>query len=174
MLQSLFPRMGWAALALACTLGTAWAQTLHVEDAWARATVPGQKSGSAFMTLHADQDLVVTGAQTDAADKAEIHNMEQDGDVMRMRQLRELPVPAHETVALTPKGKHIMLMNLHQPLAEGEHIALTLELRAADGSTQAQTVQVPVVGMTAHGKDGTPAAAHEHAGHDHEHGAHDH
>ena len=151
MFQFLFSRAACATLALACALGSAWAQSLHVEDAWARATVPGQKAGSAFMTLRADADFVLTGASSPAAEKAEIHTMAQDGDIMRMRALPEIRIAAGQTVHLTPSGTHIMLMNLHQPLAEGEHVALTLHGRAADGSAVAETVQVPVLGIAARG-----------------------
>lgn len=153
MFSSFLSRAGWSALALACTLGTAWAQTLHVGDAWTRATVPGQNAGSAFMTLQSDVDVTLTGVTSPVAEHAEIHTMEQDGDVMRMRALPELAVPAGKPVELTPSGTHVMLMNLHEPLAEGSHVPLTLQGRTAEGEPIEQAVNVPVLGIAARGTD---------------------
>lgn len=163
MFQIHWPRSAWVALLLAGTLGWAQAQTLHVEDPWARATVPGQKSGSAFMTLRADTDITLTGADSPAAEKTELHTMEQDGDIMRMRALPEVPLPAGEAVHLTPSGTHVMLMNLREPLVEGGHVPVTLHGHTADGSAVEHTVDVPVHGIAAGGAGhGHDAAAHEH------------
>lgn len=163
MFQILPSRHACVAMALACALGSAWAQPLHVEDAWARATVPGQKAGSAFMTLRAEADLVLTGASSPAAETAEFHSMEQDGDIMRMRALPEIRIAAGQAVHLTPSETHIMLMNLHQPLAEGHPISLTLRGRTAGGEAVTQTVEIPVLSLLARDA-GQP---HAMPGHDH-------
>lgn len=41
-------------------------------------------------------------------------------------------IPAGGSVALAPGGKHVMLMNVKQPLIEGESIAITLRFEHAD------------------------------------------
>ena len=165
MFTSFLSRAGWSALALACTLGSAWGQALHVDDAWTRATVPGQRAGSAFMTLQSDVDATLTGVSSPVAEHAEIHVMEQDGDIMRMRALPELPLPAGQPVALTFSGTHVMLMNLHQPLVEGSRIQLTLQGRTAAGESLEQVVELPVLGITARGNGHDHDQHHDH--HDH-------
>lgn len=160
-----WPHNVWVALLLASTLGWAQvqAQALHAEDAWARATVPGQKSGSAFMTLRADTDLTLTGASSPAAEKTELHTMEQDGDIMRMRALPEIQLPAGQAVHLTPSGTHVMLMNLRAPLVEGSQVPVTLYGHTTDGSAVEHTVDVPVRGIAV----GGAGHAHEAATHEH-------
>ena len=49
-----------------------------------------------------------------------------DGDVIRMRPVEAIDVPAGSTVRLEPGGLHIMFVGLERPLAEGERFAATL------------------------------------------------
>jgi copper(I)-binding protein len=69
----------------------------------------------------------VLGAESEIADKVEIHAMSMDGGVMRMRPLTDgLDVPAGGQVELKPSGMHLMLIGLKRPLVESETIAITL------------------------------------------------
>lgn len=134
------------AAAFLCAATGAFAQhaPLQVTGAWARATVAGQGGTGAFMTLQSGQDLQLVGASSPAAGVAQVHEMKLDGDTMRMRQVKALPLPAHQSVALTPSGHHIMLMDLKQPLAAGSTIQIELKLQDAAGKPLTQTVDVPV------------------------------
>ena len=74
-------------LAMAVAAGAAQAQSVvQVQDAWARATVPGQSASGAFMVLTAPQGATLEGVASPAA-TAELHEMVMQGDVMRMRAL---------------------------------------------------------------------------------------
>lgn len=65
--------------------------------------------------------------ETQAAEVAELHETSIDAnDVMHMKPLAKVDVPAGETVNLEPGGKHIMLVKLKQELKAGETIKLTL------------------------------------------------
>lgn len=151
--------------ALACVALGAIAQTqpLQVSSAWARATVPGQGGSAAFMTLEAAQDgLSLVGASSPVAGVAQVHEMKLIDGTMRMRHLPALALPAHQAVALTPGGNHIMLMDLKQQLAAGSQIQITLEFKDQAGKTSTQTVDLPV---RQNAPDGTaPAPAHGHHG----------
>ena len=147
-----------SALLLAAA-GSAIAQTVKVENAWARATVPGQQASAAFMTLTAPEGARLVGASSPAAGVAELHEMAMQGDVMKMRAVSALELPAGQPVALTPGGHHLMLMSLKAPLAAGGTVPVTLLLRDARGAEVRQEVQVPVraaAGAT------PPAHAHQH------------
>jgi copper(I)-binding protein len=98
------------------------------------------------MTLTAQRDLTLVGFRTKVAGEAELHDMVMDGDVMRMRALDALSLPAGQPVALRPGpgGKHLMLMGLKGPLKAGDELSLTLKLRTPDGKTLTQTIKVPV------------------------------
>ncbi len=149
-------------LLLLAALGapTAWGQ-VKVEQAWARATVQGQKATGAFMKLTAPQHLQLVGVSTPVAGVAEIHEMKMEGGVMTMRALPALELPAQRTVELKPGGHHLMLMDLKTPLAKDASVALTLTLRDAQGKETRQQLSVPVTT----GMPGAAAAGHH--GHAH-------
>ena len=130
--------------------GSAFAQTVKVEGAWARATVQGQKATGAFMVLTAPEGARLVGASTPAANVAEVHEMTMEGDVMKMRALAGgLELPAGKPVELKPGSYHIMLIDLKAPLAAGSAVPLTLVLRDAKGAEVRQELQVPVRAVTA-------------------------
>ena len=132
------------ALVTAVAASAAWAQpVVQVQDAWARATVPGQGATGAFMTLMAPQGATLVGVSSPTA-TAELHEMAMDGNVMRMRPLASLALPPGQAVTLKPGGLHVMLLDLTAPLAAGATLPLTLQLRDAKGATTALDVQVTV------------------------------
>ncbi|MYM96558.1 copper chaperone PCu(A)C [Duganella vulcania] len=102
-----------------------------VSEAWVRGTVAAQKATGAFMTLTSAQDSRLVGASSPAAGVVEVHEMKMVGDVMRMRQIDGLALPAGQPVQLSPGGYHLMMMQLKQPLSNGEKIPLTLEFEDA-------------------------------------------
>ena len=115
-------------LLLAC--GLAWGQ-VKVEGAWVRPTVPGQQAGGGFMTLTSAGDDRLLGGSTPAAERFELHTMAMSGDVMVMRQVDGIDLPAGRKVELKPGGLHVMLVGLKQPLAAGSTVPVTLRLRKA-------------------------------------------
>lgn len=150
---------------------------LKVEGAWVRASVPGQSGTGGFMRLTAAEPLTLVGVQSPAAGVAEVHEMKMEGDVMRMRPIGELPLPAGQTVELRSGGYHLMLMSLKAPLKDGAQVPVTLLLRDAKGAERRVSLQAPVA-LLAPGSAGAAApkasapAAHDHgAGHSHGPGA---
>ena len=172
-----------ASLALACSslVGTAAAQSpvVAVSEPWVRATVAQQGATGAFMRLSSNQDVRLVEASSPVASITEIHEMSMVNDVMRMRAVAGLDLPAGRTVELRPGGYHVMLMDLRQPLNAGERVAITLvfEDRAQRRFTQQVEAPVRALGMGAaagHGHGGggmgahTPPAGHGgHGGHGH-------
>jgi copper(I)-binding protein len=144
------------ALALAAMAAPALAQ-VQVIDAWARATVVGQKGTGAFMKLTAPEGATLVGAVSPVAGVVEIHEMAMEGTVMRMRALpKGLALPAGKAVELKPGGYHVMLMDLKQQLKAGEKVKLDLqfELRDKQRVTQPMEIEVrsvpPMSGMPQH------------------------
>jgi len=124
--------------------GSALAQTVKVDGAWARATGPGQKATGAFMTLTAPEGARLVGVSSPAANVAEVHEMTMQGDVMKMRAIDALELPAGQPVELKPGSYHVMLIDLKAPLAPGSTVPLTLVLRDAHNAEVRQELQVPV------------------------------
>ena len=103
-----------------------------VKDAWVRATVPQQKATGAFMKIQVSQDAHLVEVQTPAAATAEVHEMKMDNNVMKMRAVTELELPAGKVVELKPGSYHVMLMGLKAQVKEGDVIPLTLIVEGKD------------------------------------------
>ena len=89
------------ALAAAMISGFANAQ-VSVSDAWVRATVPQQKATGAFLKLQAAQDSKLVAATSPLTPVVEVHEMAMQDNVMKMRQVPSIALPAGKTVELKP------------------------------------------------------------------------
>lgn len=133
-------------IALAALLAAASAAAeVTVQDAWVRATVPGQKTSGAFMQLTSSSDLTLVGARSPVAGIVEIHEMAMDDNMtMRMRAVKAIPLPAGQAVALKPGGFHVMLLDLKEPIQAGRTMKLTLVVKDAKGELDDVDVEVAV------------------------------
>jgi copper(I)-binding protein len=139
---------------IACALAplAAYAQ-VTVKDPWVRGTVAGQSATGAFMQLASNADTSLVAVTSPAAKVVEIHSMAHEGGVMKMRAISALPVPAGKTVDLAPGGYHVMLMDLVQPLKEGDKVPLTLTFADKSGKKTTQDVSATVRALaTPHSK----------------------
>ena len=132
-----------AAIALAAA-ASGETPPLKVEDAWVRSSVPGQQGTGAFMKLTARQAMQLVGVSTPVAGTADLHEMKLEGDLMMMRAIPQLELPAGRTVELKPGGYHLMLQDLKQPLRAGTSVPLTLLLRDAKGVESKVELKLPV------------------------------
>ena len=121
----------------------AWAQ-VEVTGAWVRPTVEGQMGTGAFMTLKSRDAMRVVGATSSVAGVVEIHEMALQNNVMRMRAVESLELPAGTAVELKPGGYHVMLMDLTRPLRVGDKVTIELQLETADRRRVAQPLQAEV------------------------------
>lgn len=130
--------------------GYAMAQTT-VEDAWARASVPGQPATGAFMTLKADSDSTLVSVQSPAAKDTQIHQSTMKGDVMSMLPVDEVSLPAGEAVVFDANGYHVMLMGLVTQVKEGDKVPLILKIKNAQG--EEETLEVEAVARALNAPD---------------------
>lgn len=122
--------------------------SLQIENAYTRSTVPGQMAAGGFMKIEnkGGVDLLVS-ASSPVAGEVQLHEMAMEGNVMKMRQVKDIPVPAGGAVELKPGGMHLMFMNIKAPLAAGETVPVKLKFAKA-GEVE---VKFPVNAMGAHG-----------------------
>lgn len=147
---------------LAAISASGWAQTVDVKNAWARATVQGQKASGAFMTLTAKDGATLVSASSPVAGVTEVHEMKMEGDIMKMRAVPGLELPAGKAVELKPGGYHVMLLDLKLPLQKDTTIPLTLVFKDAKGVQTKTELKVPVSQVAPTGA----AAGHDaHAAH---------
>jgi copper(I)-binding protein len=128
-------------LSLAMSL-PAWAQ-VSIDDPWVRATVPQQRATGAFMQIRSAVDARLVEARSPAAAVVEIHEMKMENDVMKMRAVPALDLPAGQTVELKPGGYHVMLIDLKAQVKEGDVVPLTLVVEGKDGKREELALDAP-------------------------------
>jgi copper(I)-binding protein len=105
---------------------------IDIGHPWARPTAAGQKAGGGYLKLtNAGGADRLVSASSEVADSVELHSMSMDGNVMRMRQVAGIDLPAGQTVELKPGGFHIMFMGLKAPLKEGSKFPVKLKFEKA-------------------------------------------
>ncbi|QWD59402.1 copper chaperone PCu(A)C [Polynucleobacter sp. MWH-UH35A] len=118
--------------------------SVQIENAYTRATVPGQQAAGGFMKIEnkgaADQ---LVSASSPVAGEVQLHEMAMEGNVMKMRQVKDIAVPAGGAVELKPGGLHLMFMNIKAPLTAGETVPVKLKFAKA-GEVE---VKMPVNAM---------------------------
>lgn len=137
-----------AALAFSSALSSAAFAQVTARDPWVRGTVAQMTATGAFMQLTAAGDARLVGAASPVAGLVEIHEMRMQDNVMRMRAVAGIDLPAGKTVELRPGGLHVMLMDLKRPLQEGDTVPLTLTIEAKDGTRSTLELQAPVRALT--------------------------
>ena len=130
---------------------------ITIEGQWARTSPAMASMGAAYMDVTSSEGDQLVGVSVPAsiAARAEIHEMvpadvpmddsmdesmedgEMDMDMgaMVMQQIMALDLPAGKTVSLEPGGYHVMLIDLAEPLAEGDTFNVTLDFAEADDLT---------------------------------------
>lgn len=124
-----------------------------IEDPWARASIGTSRPGGAYMVLRntSEVPMTLTGMEADIAGMVSIHQTTTNADgVSSMGSAGEIEIAAGGTLALEPGSYHAMLMQLQEPLVEGETFSLMITF--ADGTEL--MVDVPVLGIGARGPEG--------------------
>ncbi|MDH5655203.1 MAG: copper chaperone PCu(A)C [Spirochaetia bacterium] len=95
---------------------------------------PVQTTTAAFMEIEnhsSDEDFLI-GAETEIAEVCEIHEMVNEGEMMRMKKRDSVAIPGGETVLLRRGGLHLMLIDLKREIHDGEVIPLKLKFKNAE------------------------------------------
>lgn len=147
-----------SAFALAALSGPVAAQ-VKVAEPWVRATVPQQKATGAFMNLTAEKGARLVEAKSPVAGIVEIHEMAMENNVMKMRAVPGLDLPAGKPVELKPGGYHVMLMDLKEQMKDGQSVPITLVVEDKDKKRQSIEVKAVVRPLT---NDGKKKSGHQH------------
>ena len=130
--------------------------SLKIENPQVRATVPAQKMSGGFLKIEnkGGADKLIS-ASSSVSKTMELHTMVMDGNIMKMREVKGIDVPANGSVELKPGGLHLMFMDLNEQLKPGSTFKVKLKFEKAG------EVEVPFQVM-----DMRPAG-HGHSGHGH-------
>jgi copper(I)-binding protein len=129
-----------AVLAVA-TPALAQAPSVHLQNAWARATAPQATSGLVYLTVidTGAPDRLIAAASP-VAGVVQLHETVNDNGIMKMPPIPALAVSPGKPAVLKPGGYHIMLMHMKQQLKPGEHFPITLTFAKAGKLTAIVTV----------------------------------
>jgi periplasmic copper chaperone A len=120
-----------------------------VLDAWVRGTVEGQTATAAYMTLRTQAGARLVSVTSPAAGRCSVHEMTISGNLMKMRTVDSVTIPAGGTLALAEGHDHLMLEDLTRTLKEGDTVPLTLTFVDSSGKRRAVEVKAPVVPLGA-------------------------
>lgn len=105
---------------------------ISFENAWLRTPPASLDKTAGYFQLNnrSGKDLTLTGATSDQIRAIEMHTTTVDGDMMRMRRLKTVPIPAGETLRFEPGGMHLMIFGLRT----SEAVSITFQFE--DGAAQ--------------------------------------
>jgi copper(I)-binding protein len=110
------------------------AGNLHVIHPVARASIPGQNSAAAYLSIEnkgKEADRLIS-VSTPLAQSAQMHTMSQVGNLMKMREVDSIEIKPASAIKMQPgQGYHLMLLGLKQPLRYGDKLPLTLTFEKA-------------------------------------------
>lgn len=122
---------------------------IRIDHPYATPSRPGVQTGAVYFRSLDNRGRTadrLLWATTPVAERVDIHHMHMDGDIMRMRAVPDLELPARTVVRMrhhTPNGHHLMLLDLKAPLKDGDRFPLTLHFEKAGSSTVQVWVQTP-------------------------------
>jgi hypothetical protein len=106
---------------------------ITIEDPWVATTNPGAAVAGGYVTLRnegAQPDRLIS-AESTRAPRVELHEMNMDNGVMRMRQVQGIDVPAGDVATLRPGGLHIMFFDIDAQFQEGQRVPVVLHFERA-------------------------------------------
>ena len=123
---------------------------IEIEGAYARASIPNVPNSAAFFVIknNSDKDIAITSANSDIAEKNELHTHIKENQMMKMIKIEKLVVPAKSSLELKSGGDHVMLIGLKKELKAGDEISL--ELSFSDGDKKKIKVPVKDLASTMH------------------------
>lgn len=123
---------------------------VEIEGAYARASIPNVPNSAAFFVIknNSDKDIAITSANSDIAEKNELHTHIKENQMLKMMKIEKLVVPAKSSLELKSGGDHVMLIGLKKELKAGDEISL--ELSFSDGDKKSIKVPVKDLASTMH------------------------
>lgn len=123
---------------------------VEIDGAYARASIPNVPNSAAFFVIknNSDKDIAITSANSDIAEKNELHTHIKENQMLKMMKIEKLVVPAKSSLELKSGGDHVMLIGLKKELKAGDEI--NLELSFSDGDKKSIKVPVKDLASTMH------------------------
>lgn len=107
---------------------------IRIERPWSRVTPPGTPVGAGYMMIvnTADEPDRLIAAESPTAGRVQIHrSVKKDGTSSMVHQKDGVVVPPDGRLEFRPGDYHLMLMQLEDPLEEGQRVPVTLRFERA-------------------------------------------
>ncbi|MFT6097827.1 MAG: copper(I)-binding protein/cytochrome oxidase Cu insertion factor (SCO1/SenC/PrrC family) [Arenicella sp.] len=116
--------------------------SVAIMNSWVREALPGAGVNAGYMTLFnvSDKDLTITKIESESFASIEIHQMASVDGMMEMSEIKNMLIPAKQSVELKPGGKHLMMMDPDKDFIQGQTVEMSLTFDT--GSIQLMTVPV--------------------------------
>tara|TARA_Y100001934_G_C12118955_1_gene662158 strand:+ start:30 stop:821 length:792 start_codon:yes stop_codon:yes gene_type:complete len=118
-----------------------------ISNSFSRTLPPNVQNGAVFLEIvnKGEKEDFLIRSTTPIARAVEFHQHTHEDGLMRMKKIDSIPIIYNTKVSLSPGGLHIMLLDLKQPLIEGENFPLTLFFKKSGDIT----ISVPILGTDA-------------------------
>jgi copper(I)-binding protein len=122
---------------------------VRIDHPYALASVPGSPTGAVYIKAlrnAGDVPDALVAVRTAVAGWVELHHMQLEGGVMRMRAVPSVPLPARGEAVFrhgSTEGYHLMLRDLKAPIQLGDRFSVVLQFRRAGEREVVVWVQAP-------------------------------
>ena len=117
---------------------------IDIQNAWLRTSGEGMNTAMFFDAVNnTDKPDTLYKVESNLAELVQMHETYTKGDMMGMREVKNVVIKPHSTFKFKPGEHHIMFIKLKRDLKEGEKIKVTLYFKTAGK----MKVEVPVKNM---------------------------
>ena len=105
-------------------------------------TFDGQRACAVYVSIfnNTNKDFVIESISTKVASKAEIHEIETEKEIIKMKKRENFLIKSKQQVYFQPGGTHLMLMGLKKKLDDGSSFKVEFSLN--DGTQKKVHVMV--------------------------------
>lgn len=127
---------------LACSPAEEIGPVEMVENAWVRLpAVDGRPAAAYFMLNGGEAGDTLLAVDSARVANIELHETTMEGGAMRMRPIMSTDVPADESVAFEPGGRHAMLFGIDPEITPGTPLSLNFRFDSGrDVTVEAITI----------------------------------
>ena len=104
----------------------------------------GKKVTAGFIEILSDEDLTIKKVKSEFSQRIEIHSMEMENDVMKMRRIDSPKILKNKPFILKKGGNHLMIYDISENLDEQKKVKLNFVFLKDNGDELSSDVEFSV------------------------------
>ena len=104
----------------------------------------GKKITAGFIEILSDEDLTIKKVKSEFSQRIEIHSMEMENDVMKMRRIDSPKILKNKPFILKKGGNHLMIYDISENLDEQKRVKLNFVFLKDNGDELSSDVEFSV------------------------------